>query len=213
MNDADIDPHVRTLEGLPWYVTGRLEAAEATQIRAHLEHCAPCRLELEREVALQALVSSRAQSVDAAAASFARLEGRIRGAGAASADGPGQRVAAATHSRAWLRVAAAVAGAAVIGGLLEYAWVVPHYRSATSAAQPAPSGTRLRLVLAPDASVGEWAAWLSAEGAQVVAGPSASGAWTVSLPTRLNPSALKDRLARWRSRPGIELVEPVGDLP
>lgn len=215
MSDSDDDPHFQAVQGMPWYVTGRLDGAEEAQIREHLAHCETCRVEWERERALQALISSRTRAPDTAAASFARLQHRLDDARrtprvAPRVDAPEPRHAG---SPGWQRVAAALAGAAVLLGLLEFAWVSPHYRTATSAPTPALQGTRLRVLLAPNASVGSWVTWLNREGAQVTAGPAANGAWTVSLPVRLDATALQTQLARWRAQPEVRLVEPIGASP
>ena len=40
----------RTLEMLPWYVTGKLGAADAAAVAAHVQSCAMCRQELAEVV-------------------------------------------------------------------------------------------------------------------------------------------------------------------
>ena len=224
MSDGQNDTHLQVLEGLPWYVTGRLDGVEEARIREHLARCEDCRRELQREVALQALLGAQrrhAEGDDAAGdadAAFARLERRIHDAAArpVGRDAPGARTRPArvgwNAGLTW-RTAAVLAGVAALGGVIESAWLAPHYRSATAAALPAPNGTRLRLVLAPRSPVGDWVAWLTAERARVVDGPAPNGAWTVALPERLDAVALQAQLTRWRARAGVELVEPVDGPP
>ena len=44
------DPHVAVQQLLPWFINGRLDAAEREQVEEHLAGCAACRAEFEAEV-------------------------------------------------------------------------------------------------------------------------------------------------------------------
>src|SRR3954447_15160829 len=49
MNDTFNDPHDETEELLPWYVTGRLDAADRERVEKHLTDCSRCQSDLRRE--------------------------------------------------------------------------------------------------------------------------------------------------------------------
>jgi anti-sigma factor RsiW len=68
------DEHVAVQSLLPWYVTGRLDAAEAAQVDAHLPHCEACRAELAAERQWQRLQPAAVAQVDVEAGWSAMLE-------------------------------------------------------------------------------------------------------------------------------------------
>ena len=53
----DSDEHREVQALLPWYVTGRLDADEQAQVRAHVEACADCQAEVRTEERLEAEVA------------------------------------------------------------------------------------------------------------------------------------------------------------
>ncbi len=58
------DPHVAVLKLLPWYLTGRLDAAEAAQVDEHLATCDACRAELDTERHWQLMQPAGGAQVD-----------------------------------------------------------------------------------------------------------------------------------------------------
>ncbi len=91
--------------------------------------------------------------------------------------------------------------------LLHYA--APRYVTATAVEPPAARGQPLRLVVAPELSLQDFAALLRADGLRVVDGPSAQQVWTVAAPPSLRGPDLQRSLAQWRADPRVRLLEPL----
>jgi len=72
--------HAQVAELLPWLVNGTLDAASAARVRAHLDDCAACRADFERERELAAAMAAEGSLVFAAEPSFQKLVARIEAA-------------------------------------------------------------------------------------------------------------------------------------
>ena len=68
------DQHFEAHSLLPWYVTGRLEAAERAQVEAHLNGCPECQAELTIERGLQARIAGLRMDVEQ---DWAKLRARL----------------------------------------------------------------------------------------------------------------------------------------
>lgn len=178
---------------LPWLANGTASAAQARQADAHLRQCAECRAALARERQLAAGLQLPAAHAPQPEPGLQRLMQRLD-----QASGPAARPAAVparpTRSRAH-GVRLVLAGIGLVellamAALIFAGWRLsqpasgpggdPRYVTLSQAAQPA-AGARLRLVFDPQRPVAELSALLQSEKLQVVAGPSASGVWTLGM--------------------------------
>ena len=169
------DPHVAVQSLLPWYLTGRLEAAEAAQVEAHLPGCADCRAELAAERQWQRLQVAAVAQVDVEegwAAMRTRLgqgedgDASARPSARALANGHPRGARAAHEARAGARAAHEArpgargpAGWSGAGPLLRWGWTAPTALAAALLAgvalRPAtPEAPAYRALAAPAPTVG-----------------------------------------------------------
>lgn len=218
MNDCD-RPDLRDL--LPWRVNDTLDARERAELDRHLSDCAACRDELRRCEQLGVALKSAAGA--APAPHPARLESLLSrlDAGEPPVDGersPSRSPSVAGRLRAlgratprpvrWL-LAAQLAGLAV---LLTAASAPPRTIGFRTLATPevAPATPALRIVFAPDCSEAEMRRLLLEVRAEIVAGPSPLGAYTLALGPLAageSPEAVVELL---RGRAAVRFVEPIG---
>jgi len=71
------DPHRECWDLLPWFVTGRLDAAQRASVESHLEQCEPCREELCSQRDLREVLAREDTVAYSPAASFEGLWSRI----------------------------------------------------------------------------------------------------------------------------------------
>ena len=207
---------------LPWYVTGRLSAADGERVARHVEHCAVCRSDLAHDQALRAVLKSEGSVEFAPQAGLAKTLARIneltREAPVAGSVPPAAlrapRRRAATQ---WLTAAVVVqaVGLGVLGSAL-YGHAAadrasPRYAT-LSAPAPAASGPHIRAVFDPSMTLAELKSLLAARRLLIVDGPSAAGALTLSA-TGLAPdaAALEPLLAGLRSDHRVLFAEPALD--
>ena len=214
------DPHAAVQQLLPWYLTGRLEAAERAQVEEHLASCAECRAELETERSWQLLQPGQGAQVDVeqgwanmrallggddprspnADDSRRRIEARIprvRGRRAVLPGFFGQ----AGIGRAWAAPALlSVALVVALGFALRPPQAVYHTLSAAPA-EGATAVVRFR----PDATELQIRASLNASGARLVDGPTVTDAWLLNVPTDRHAQILQ----ALRANAAVKLAEPL----
>ena len=212
------DPHAAVQQLLPWYLTGRLEAAETAQVEHHLASCTECRAELETERAWQLLQpgetaqvdvedgwakmrsqvaapAPRPRTADAAPAGGRRFGGRRVGGGAALPGFFGRAPARAWAAPGLLSVALACA--------LVYT-LRPQQAADYHALAAAPVDSATAVVrFHPDATEQQIRRGLNAAGARLVDGPTVTDAYVVRVPRDRYTQAL----AALRREPGVALVE------
>jgi len=214
------DPHAAVQQLLPWYLTGRLEAAEAAQVDLHLASCAECRAELETERAWQLLqpgetaqvdvedgwakmrsqvaAAPRPRTADAAPAGGRRFGGRRAGTSAGPAL-PG--FFGRAPARAWAAPGLlSVALACTIAWTLRPQPTVGDYHALSAA--PVDGATAV-VRFRPDATEQQIRRGLNAAGARLVDGPTVTDAYVVRVPRDRYTQAL----AALRREPGVALVE------
>jgi len=210
------DPHRLTQSLLPWFVTGRLDAAERAQVEAHLSDCAACRADerverrLEAELATLPITledgwarmrSRLAESPPRPAKTgfFARVAMAWR---TAVADAPG-----APGAKGWAIAAQAVAMIMLVG----LSWSLlrpvpqPEARYHTLSATPTPSHGNLLVMFRPQTTEFALRAVLSDNGAKIVDGPTTAGAYVIQVPGDRRAAVL----GRLRGRPDVTLAEPI----
>ena len=199
-------PHQRTLEVLPWYLTGTLDADEQGLVELHLAQCPACRdeLALERRVAQRYAASGVAANADAG---LQRMRARLRrdqpsGGGWS----PGQWLRRSWQGTPVWTAAALAAQLLLIGSLgfwLHTAQTEAPYRTLAATAPPQAGVGNAVLVFRSDATEQQMRRILRAEDARVVDGPMASGGFVVSIP----PQDLAAALERLRREPQVTLAQ------
>lgn len=208
---ADIFPlrpgeHDTVQELLPWYVNGTLDAGEIARVEAHLQDCAECREELAFDRRLAQGVAMLPLNVEE---SWRNLAGRLHQTRPANGGkGPfgllRRRVPAGWAIGGAL--AASVAFAVLFVGLEPGRPDERMYRTLGSYAAE-PEG-HVVVLFRPDTTEQQMRVILSAQGARLVDGPTAAGAYVL----RVDRDSPADAIDALRRSSQIVLAEPiVGD--
>lgn len=208
--------HERAYALLPWYVNGTLEEAESQLVSAHLSSCRICEEELADCAELQAAVRrTRQESWEPGPEHLASLMAQL-GAGTAGrvpAQSPWSRLRDwLTAPPGWGRwvLIPQTALAAGLAGLIVWQSLgaaPADYRTLTSpptAAAPL-AGHVLDVAFRDDLREIELRALLRTLEAELVAGPSELGVYTVVVPASISRAGALERL---RGHPGVRLAEP-----
>lgn len=192
-----IDRHRECWDLLPWVANERVAARDLGWIEAHLQTCRECRLELEAQRRLRDAIRAEEPIVLAPQASFQKLMQRIDAAEEARDDAvdrdatvPPVRTSP-TKKRAarvprWLAIAACVQAVAIAALLGTIAWqsqqvmTAPRFSTLTTPSS-APEGPVIRIVFRDNVTVAEINALLHSLDANIVAGPSSAGVYTLQL--------------------------------
>jgi anti-sigma factor RsiW len=215
------NPHPEIEELLPWYANGTLTPAETSAVERHLEQCPACRLELEQCRVLATQLHDQAEAAwQPTASHFDRLLAdldRLTPLAPAPASPP-----LLQRLRAWLqatpspvRWTLALESLAVAALVLVVALPAPptepgYETLSDEETVPATAGPRLRVVFADSATVGEIQQLLRGIDAQIVAGPTPLGVYTLAVSGGERPAAVQDQAAAaLRGHPQVRLVEPL----
>ena len=205
---------------LPWLVTGRLAADEAARVESHVAGCPICRDDLAVQRELRALMHADERLEYSPQPSLQKLMTRVDELEREiDAPEPAYALAVATPRATvprWMIAAVLLQGVG-LGLLGVMLWDRSPSRadpatyvtlSATQSVQE--PAAHLRVVFAPAMTAGNIAQLLGAVRAQVVAGPSGAGAYTIALyPDSAAPQSIDASLARLRADPGVLFAEPV----
>jgi putative zinc finger protein len=206
---------------LPWYVAGRLDAADAERVTRHLERCAICRDDLAHERTLRALLKSESGIEYAPQPGLAKTLARIdeldrEAPGMPLSPGtqpavPMRRVTA-TH---WLAAAALLQAVAlgILGTLVYHRASDPsrdaRFSTLTSATAPLSGAAHIRAVFSGTLPLSALKTLLTENSLTIVAGPSDAGAYTLALTTSQKDEGRVSRVvADLRSHPEVIFVEP-----
>jgi len=203
---------------LPWLVNGNLTAPQTERLEAHLAECPACTEELRAQHELRDRLREQVRLSDvvllAPQTGWQAMQNRLDAE--AGETGGSQRPVRMRRRLFFSGVAASVAIAVVAGLSAALVWqsqqrsaerATPRYQTLTTDLSPADSNTQLRVVFSPDVAVSDAAALLRVIPAQIVAGPSEAGVYTVALQNE--PVALPELLARLRADGRIVFVEPI----
>lgn len=206
---------------LPWFVAGRLSAADGERVTRHLEHCAICRDDLAHERSVRAALKSDERVEYAPQAGLAKTLARIdelsREAPPAARGASASRWSTLRRRSAvqWLSAAVVVqaVGLGVLGGtLLERGpspAEAPRYVTLAAGVPPVAEGSRIRAVFAPSMTLGELKALLAADSLTILRGPSDAGAYTLgSIDPKFEPARLAPTVATLRADARVLFVEP-----
>jgi hypothetical protein len=219
------DLHRECWELLPWLANERLAAKDQERIGTHLRECAQCQQELAEQRQLRDAVRVEDSIVIAPQASLQKLMQRLDHDGGREA-GPAETFETASPSSAgraagrwprWIAVAAGVQGI-LIFALMAAIWMqareqleAPRFTTLTSPAVVA-HGPVIRVVFAEGVALQDASGIIRSVDAQVVAGPSEAGVYTLSLagpaprPSDAK-SAIDAALAVLRADPRIVFAE------
>ncbi|HEY5102871.1 MAG TPA: zf-HC2 domain-containing protein [Steroidobacteraceae bacterium] len=202
--------HDEMWELIPWLVNGRLTAAVAAAVTAHLKECAQCAEEFREQRCISQAMQADDSIAFASEASFQKLAARLDAAPVA------RRMSAMMRSAAAAGVVAAL-GLAAWGG-----WSLQRtadssrapYRTLTSPAPVAGAGAQLRVVFAPDLTLVELAQLLHSIDANITSGPTEAGVYTLGFGASLDSQAqVARRLAFLRADEHVRFAEPVMNPP
>jgi anti-sigma factor RsiW len=200
VNVVRLDPegHARVQSLLPWFVTGRLDEAERSEVEQHLGGCARCRAELALERQLRSAHTADAEPADEAAADrgFARLQRRI----VSERKPPPRR---RRFEFVWWRWALGAQFAAILLLAGTLAWLPRDgaLYHGLGAAAGAP-GANAVVMFKADATEAQIRQALRAVDGRLVGGPTTTQAYLLALPV-----ADAEALARLRTQPAVSLAE------
>jgi hypothetical protein len=214
------DVHNECWELLPWLANERLSPRETARVEVHLRECAACREEFAVQQQLRQAIRGHDAVVLAPQTSLQKLMQRIdQGAATDEALDAARSVAEpAPKSRSWsprpgwLAIAAGVQGIA-IAALLSALWWQSHEalnapRFITqSSTRPVTHGAVIRVVFADKVTLDDVNSMLRAIDAQIVAGPSEAGVYTLGLTVRPGAASASDG-----ARPGTRLEAALTQL-
>lgn len=181
---------------LPWLANGTLEGEERAWVEQHLDDCAACQRELAWLQSLQSASRDEPAPADTTRA-LRRLRRRLTAA-------PGHRHGRRRPWAQWVIAAQAVLALALGIALLRPSQPAPGAYHTLGAAPVAQE--RLVVVFDPQLKEARMRQLLQACDARVVDGPTAAGAWVLSVPAARAPR-IREAL---RAAPGVTLVEGLG---
>jgi anti-sigma factor RsiW len=189
------DPHARTQQLLPWYVTGALEGKELDQVEKHLSECVECREDAAIEKALAHQVRALPCDVERG---WATLKARIDGGQPSPPKPPLFR---RRIPLGWA-LAAQAAVLAVVVPLMTLAPVRP-YRTLGTA--PAAASGNVIVVFRPEAPEAAMRTILTQNRARIVDGPTSTDAYVL----HVEPGRQAAVLERLRADRAVALAEPL----
>jgi hypothetical protein len=232
MNPRIPDTHAEAWALLPWLASGRIPAADREWVEGHVAVCAECRAELasQRMVASQMNRQNVGQNMGESASpqsaatdeqrSFNKLWARIEASESASAPANGTtggRVAVSRSSRTvrWLAAAVIIQGfgLALFGfnALLRNSAPAGEIVTVTDVPVQRLNAPAVRVVFAPESSIGTINTLLAHQGLTIVSGPGTAGNFTAELSADAVASgASADSVAAVISKdPNVSFAQPV----
>jgi hypothetical protein len=209
---------------LPWYVAGRLAAADVERVTRHLERCAICRDDVVHERQVRLLMKSDARVEYAPQAGLARTLARIDELGRETPDpepafdDPIPVSARRVGAVQWLSAAVVVQaiGLGVLGASLFHRSTPdptsPRFETLSSSPVSIAPGPHIRAVFTPTMTLAELKSLLATGGLTIVRGPSEAGAYTLaSTGPHGTSSGIDAAIAALRTDSRVLFVEPAVD--
>lgn len=199
---------------LPWIANETAPAKDVARIEAHLRECRECQQELEFQRELRDAIRAEDAVVIAPQTSLQKLMQRIDSVDDVGDDAettPPGGVAEPPRKPAlwsrWLPIAAAVQGI-VITGLLGAMWLnAGRYTMLLTPDQPAAYSQVIRVVFAGDIALDDMNRALRSIDAQIIAGPSEAGVYTLGLAAANDETAINRALAQLRADSHVRFAE------
>lgn len=195
---------------LPWHVNGTLSERQAGRVEKHLAECAECRSEHASQQALQQRLREDDSVVQTPHASLRKLMARIeqddQTPAADRAPGQSRRIR-------WLVAAVAVQAVGLIALSGVMTWKLqsirsePRYATVSAARAPTANAIAARVVFSPSMAAGDLATVLRSMNAQVVAGPSEAGVYTLAFPDTMSEQDVAAAVAVLRARADVRFAE------
>jgi anti-sigma factor RsiW len=197
-------PHEQCSESIPWVVNGRASDAERRAVLAHAETCDECREELQRHRALQHHMRGNDGVIAAPSASWQKLLAQIDTQPATETSDvisePRRRRRPWLVAALWLQLIAIAA----LAGALFTSVREPEYKT-LSTPEAINAGAAVRVVFAADASMNKVNELLRQVQANIIAGPSEAGVYTLSPPAGADVQTI---IVRLRAQPEVLFAEP-----
>jgi anti-sigma factor RsiW len=187
---------------LPWHVNGTLSAEETARVEAHLAECWECRHDLACERELAREVALLPLDVDEGWQAMAM---RLPDQGA-NVDGPRLPRFSRAGPVGWAvggALAASVAFAVAIVGLQQPLAPAQTFHTLGSAGEASPG--QVIVLFRPDTTEQQMRALLATQGARVVDGPTAAGAYLL----RIDGRSPADAIRALRQSSEVVLAEPI----
>ena len=214
--------HDKAWELLPWVVNGRLARDDEAWVTRHVDECADCKREMRAQEQLQNVLVNDARVEYAPGASFQKLATRIEelerqmpDAAPAAAVRVARRRAPSPRLPRWLLAALAGQGAVVVALAVLVAWqnmdrmMAPRFQTLTTEPNAAAIRGSLRRVLAPSVTVADLRKLMGSVNAQIVAGPTDAGVWTLAVPYAASSAEFSSAIERLRADARVALAEPI----
>lgn len=214
---------------LPWIANESAAANEVARVETHLRDCRECQEELAFQRQLRNAIRAEEAIVLAPQTSLQKLMQRIdtvadmedehETVSEAVLDAPAGKVVAQRRPRArwprWLPIAAAVQGI-VIAGLLAAVWSQSHetltagrYQVLTRPTAAITGAPVIRVVFAGNTALDDMNRVLRSIDAQIIAGPSEAGVYTLGLAaSAASESGVDKAIAQLRTDSRVRFAEP-----
>jgi hypothetical protein len=190
-NIGPLDAHGECWNLLPWIANESATARDVARVEAHLRDCRECQEELEFQRQLRSAIRAEEAVVLAPQTSLQKLMQRIDTVDDEAEAMPAGMVAMPSRKPAlwsrWLPIAAAVQGV-VITGLLAAMWMQSsdslneaRYTMLLAPDKPVAHAQVIRVVFAGDVALDDMNRVLRSIDAQIIAGPSEAGVYTLGL--------------------------------
>ncbi len=195
---------------LPWHVNGTLSERQASRVEKHLTECAECRSEHASQQALQQHLREDDSVVQTPHASLRKLMARIEQDDQAPTveRKPGQ-----SRRTRWLVAAVVIqaVGLITLSGVttwkLQSVRSEPRYATVSSATVTTSNAVAARVVFSPSMATGDLVSLLRSMKAQIVAGPSEAGVYTLAFPETMREQDIADAVAGLRARADVRFAE------
>lgn len=194
--------HEHCWELIPWVVNGRASDAEQRAVLTHAETCTECSDELQRHRTLHSHMRGNDDVIPAPNASLQKLLAHL------DEQPRTEPVESRRGRRPWLIAALwlQLIAIAALAGALFTSVRQPEYRTLST---PTPEVSALqaavRVVFAPDASLSRINELLRQVDANIIAGPSEAGVYTLSAPTGKDVQPI---ILTLRAQPEVLFAEP-----
>jgi anti-sigma factor RsiW len=210
MTEPTLDnPHDEAEELLPWYVTGRLDAADRELVEKHLTDCPSCQAQLRIERRLADEYRAYSPQVET---NWARLRERIE---PTLSSRPAAMPIAASGWRSLRRPTVAMLMAAQLAIVVLTAGTVRYFAQPDAAyralgSAPVTASANAVVVFQPQIREEQLRRLLNASGAELVGGPTDADAYVL----HIAPAGRSSALAELRNRPEVVMAEPIdGQTP
>ncbi|HEY5810291.1 MAG TPA: zf-HC2 domain-containing protein [Povalibacter sp.] len=196
---------------IPWLVNGSLDEAQSRRCEAHLDECDDCRAEYRAQRSLQQQIQSTESVIHTPHAGLRKLMERIDSDDSAP---PVATVRAEPRRVRWLAAAVVIQTVGLVS-LAGFTWSrlndireAPRYVTLSSTPVSTASGPAARVVFSDSILLADFAALLHSSNAQIVAGPSEAGVYTLVFPGT-DRDGVAATIARLRTDPHVQFAELV----